>query len=89
MPRFLHKGPGRMERVDAPRADTPEVTEPANPGTETQPETRYRCVVPVDGDTCGREFKKAMIAARHFNASHEEHREDSDSWRDHVEEVEV
>lgn len=76
MPIYGWEGPGQTRRLDQDRATTPTVTEPTAP---TAPVERlHKCTV------CNRKFKKAMIAARHFNKSHEELRTDKESWREHV-----
>ncbi len=79
MPVYGWAGPGETRRLDLDRATTPEVTEPtevAKTVTKLQ-----QCVL------CNKKFKKAMIMARHFNKSHEDLREDKDSWREYTKEI--
>lgn len=86
MPHFGWAGPGELRRIDADRVNPPEVTTPqgvAVEGTGDEPERWHQCVAPG----CGRKFRKRMILARHFNATHEDLREDGDSWREYAREV--
>lgn len=84
MPLYEWKGPGEMRQADLARATTPKLAKPVGPAAETvEGETHWVCTV----KGCGRKFRKAMIAARHFNQSHEMLREDKDSWRDYTEEI--
>lgn len=85
MPNYAWSGPGQLRELSLDRSEAPEITEPLSPrviGIE-QTERLHKCLV----SGCGRKFRKAMIAARHFNASHSDLREDKGSWREYVEEV--
>lgn len=84
MARWRWKGPGNMKRVGIERASKPEVTEPSDVG-QASSTSFVKCTV----EDCGRKFKKNMIMARHFNSSHEDLREDKDSWREWAQEVEA
>jgi uncharacterized C2H2 Zn-finger protein len=57
----------------------PKIEEPAEPAA--MPDTFFECSV------CDKRFKKAMIAARHFNSAHSEMKVDKDTWRDYVKET--
>mgnify|MGYP006294727151 CR=1 FL=1 len=85
--RYGHSGPGQLRSL----SENPEDLEPAEP---TSPDLStggqdplYQCTAPEDGEECGRQFKKKMLVARHFNATHGALKEDADSWRDYYEEV--
>lgn len=89
-PRYHWLGPGEMKRVDLDRAQAPEITEPSQPDPADVPQSDkvlFQCIVPGPDGLCGRKFPNRAIMARHFNASHTDLREDSDSWREFVEEV--
>lgn len=87
MPNYGWKGPGQTRELSHERASVPEVQAPAGPEVEGAPDDErqrlLRCTVPE----CGRKFRKAMILANHFNASHSDIKEDSDTWREYREEV--
>lgn len=78
-------GPGETKQRDLARTTTPQVTKPASPTPALPQASQPRWVCAVEG--CGRKFKKAMIAARHFNSAHETLKQDKDSWREWVEQV--
>lgn len=85
-PRYGWAGPGELRRMDEPEYEEKEVSEPDSPNAAGDAaEIRYECQV----EDCGRRFKVPMLIARHFNASHDELREDEDSWREYAEEVSV
>jgi len=65
------------------RARAPEITAPTAAKAADDPTDHavFQCMV------CERKFKKAMIAARHFNSAHHDLKDEKDSWRLHVEEV--
>lgn len=78
-------GPGELRPLTLDRANAPEVEEPESPDMpagEHEKTLLHVCTV----EDCGRRFKKRMILARHFNASHEDLREDSDTWREYADE---
>lgn len=75
-------GPGKLRELGLDRAAPPEVVEPVSV-VEAEETKIYICAV---GD-CGRKFKHPMMIARHFNSSHDELKEDKDSWREYVEET--
>jgi hypothetical protein len=79
MPIYGWAGPGETRRLDLDRATTPEVTEPTAPAPQRDP--LHECQL------CMKKFKKAMIMARHFNKTHEDLREDKDSWREYTKEI--
>lgn len=88
MPHYLWKGPGNIEETELARARPVRVDHPIKPELEgpaaSEEGTRlFECTV----EGCGKKFKKAMLVARHFNGSHDELREDKDSWREFSEEV--
>lgn len=84
-PLYGWEGPGKTREMDLPRATTPDLEAPTSPdGGVASPSVQlFRCTVPE----CGRKFKKAMIVARHFSASHSDLGEDGKTWREFVEEV--
>ncbi len=77
---LLWKAPGHLETASHERASAPKVTEPTSPDSDsTNGKVQVLHICTVDG--CGKRFKLPMIVARHFNANHEDIREDKDSWR--------
>ena len=87
MANYQWDGPGKMREVGLIRAEAPEITEPSAPGGAEAGRRLHRCTV----KGCNRKFTKAMIAARHFNASHGDLREvgevGKDAWREWIETV--
>jgi hypothetical protein len=71
-----------MREMDLARTRTPEISMPTTVGLVAEAVKLFKC------KECDRKFKKAMIAARHFNSAHVELKEEKDSWRLHIEEVE-
>lgn len=83
MPHYGWVGPGKTRELELSRAQAPTVAEPTDVAVQAPKKSLHRCTV----EGCGKKFKKRMIVARHFNANHEDLREDKDSWREFVEEV--
>lgn len=82
MPLYGWAGPGNMRELTLDRAQPPTFTVPTGP--DAAPSSSVKLFICQE---CQRKFKKAMIAARHFNYAHEALKLDSDSWRTHVQEV--
>jgi uncharacterized C2H2 Zn-finger protein len=71
-----------MRELDLARTVAPEISVPAATAVvASESQKLFIC------KQCDRRFKKAMIAARHFNSAHMELKAEKDSWRLHVEEV--
>lgn len=81
MPRYGWAGPGDVHELTLARARVPTLTEPSDPGEDTEMMQLWKCKV------CGKKFAKPMIVARHFNSSHEDQRIDAESWREFSEEI--
>jgi hypothetical protein len=77
---YLWKGPGRMEEAELNRSQPPKLTTPAGV-TQAPHEESWVCVV----EGCKKRFRKAMLAAKHFNQTHTDLFEDKESWRTYVE----
>lgn len=78
MPLYGWVSAGKLRELSHDRANTPEITEPSDPGvSEAELMKFYQCSV----DSCGKRFRVPMLIARHFNSSHEELKKDKDSWR--------
>jgi len=76
---------GELRELSIDRMNTPTITEPTSPITDTvvHAEKLHVCTV----DDCGKRFKLRAILARHFNANHSDLRKDKDSWREYTEEI--
>lgn len=81
---FLWKGPGQMEEVTHERALAPTLEEPGVPQLGQTDEIKLiECIV----QDCNQRFKIPAIAARHFNSSHADLRDDAESWREYTQEI--
>ena len=74
-------GPGKLRELGYNRASAPEAVEPEV--TKSDQMKVHICTV----NECNRRFKHPMMIARHFNANHDDLKEDKDSWRDHCTEI--
>lgn len=85
MPNYGWTGPGQTREISHERAHAPKLEAPTSPDVSdgVSATVLFECSVPE----CKRRFRKRMIVARHFNASHGDLREDEDTWRDYVKEV--
>tara|TARA_R110002020_G_scaffold121916_1_gene276990 strand:+ start:1721 stop:1972 length:252 start_codon:yes stop_codon:yes gene_type:complete len=81
MPIYGWAGPGKLRPMTFESTKTPEVSEPIAPSKDDSKVVIFECTV------CDKRFKKAMIAARHFNSAHSEMKVDKDSWRGYVKET--
>lgn len=74
-------GPGKLRELSHTRASAPEAVEPEV--TQSDQTKIYVCTV----EDCNRRFKHPMMIARHFNANHDDIKEDKESWREHNKEI--
>jgi uncharacterized C2H2 Zn-finger protein len=81
MPTYGWAGPGKMREMEHQRTIKPSLVEPVNVQKAKENLTIFKC------DLCDRKFKKAMMAARHFNSAHDDKKVDKDSWREYVKEA--
>ena len=76
-----------MREITHDRVKAPSLSEPTGPEADGPVEGAARLFECTIVKCRGRRFKKAMIAARHFNTTHSDLAADKDSWREHVKEV--